>query len=128
LEENQHSGSYIPGQCNIGPEEIDRRKRNGYLGLAGMAIFIILDLNFHFPQIWKLLLIAPTVYALSGFVQARSKFCYAFGLLGLFSFTGKRIKVHDDLQVKQDRNKSLWLIAQIFIGSLIVTLAYYTLT
>ena len=128
MHETLNTPEYSPGTCNIGPEEIGRRIRNGYLGLAGMAIFIIVDLNFQLPQIWKLVLFAPTVYALSGFIQAKNRFCYLFGVLGLFSFSGKKVRVKDDLQLKQDRKKAIWLIAQILIGSSLITLAYYYLT
>ena len=93
-----------------------------------MAIFIVLDVNFHFPQIWKLVLFGPTVYAMSGFLQARQKFCFMYGIFGVFSFSGKRSRVKDDLQMKKDRNKAIWLIAQIFVGGMGVTLAYYCLT
>ena len=119
---------YIPGNCNIGPEETFKRLRIGYLGLAGMAIFIVLDLNFHFPQIWKLVLFGSRVYALSGFLQARQKFCFMYGIFGVFSFSGKRSRVRDSLQMKKDRNKAIWLIAQIFVGGMGVTLAYYCMT
>lgn len=122
------SAEYVPGNCNIGPEEIYRRRRIGYLGLAGMAIFIIIDINFQLQQIWKSVLFAPTVYALSGFLQARQKFCFMYGIFGIFSFSGKKSRVREDLQMKKDRTKALWLIAQIFIGSVVVTLVYYSLT
>ena len=128
VEESHTILEYIPGSCNIGPEEIYRRRRIGYLGLAGMAVFIIIDINFNLQQAWNLVLFAPTAYALSGFLQARQKFCFMYGIFGLFSFSGKRIRVRDDLQLKKDRRKALWLITQIFIGSLVVTLAYYGLT
>lgn len=119
---------YVPGNCNIGPEEINKRLRIGYLGLAGMAIFILLDVNFQFPHIWKLVLFAPTAYALSGFLQARQHFCFMYGIFGLFSISGKRVRVRDDLQLKKDRSKALWLVLQIFVGSTIITLAYYFLS
>ena len=121
---------YIPGQCNIGPEETSKRLRIGYLGLAGMAIFIVLDLNFHFPQIWKLALFGPTVYALSGFLQARNKFCFMYGVMGLSSISGRRIfsRTKDNAQLRKDRTKALWLVSQVFLGSLLITLLYYFFT
>ena len=121
---------YIPGQCNIGPEETFKRLRIGYLGLAGMAIFIVLDLNFHFPQIWKLVLFGPTVYALSGFLQARNKFCFMYGFMGLSSISGRRIfsRTKDNAQLRKDRTKALWLVSQVFLGSLLITLLYYFFT
>ena len=49
-----------------------------------MIIFIISAEVYAIPQIWKLALFAPTVYALSGFIQARNRFCFLFGFMGLF--------------------------------------------
>ncbi len=128
MHETLKPSEYIPGSCNIGPAEVNKRLRTGYLGLAMMAIFIILDINFHFPQVWKLALFAPTVYAFSGFLQARQRFCFLFGFLGLFSMAGKRSSVKDDQQKNKDRAKALWLVAQVFFGSVMVTLLYYVLT
>ena len=121
---------YIPGQCNIGPEETFKRLRIGYLGLAGMAIFIIVDLNLHLPQLWKLVLFAPSVYSLSGFLQARNKFCFMYGFMGLSSISGRRIfsRTKDNAQLRKDRTKALWLVSQVFLGSLLITLLYYFFT
>jgi hypothetical protein len=128
MQEEIKKDEYITGSCNIGPEEIYRRQRIGYLGLAGMVIFIIIDINFNLQPVWKLILFAPTVYALSGFLQARQKFCFLFGLIGIMSFSGKRSRIGDPIQLHGDRSKALRLVLQIFIGSSILTLAYYFLT
>ena len=130
VEESHTTLEYIPGNCNIGPEEIYRRRRIGYLGLAGMAIFIIIDLNFNFQQVWKLVLFAPTVYALSGFLQARQKFCFIYGFMGLSSISGRRYftKSKDNLMLRKDRTKALLLVAQVFFGALVITLLYYFLS
>ena len=119
---------YVPGNCNIGPAEIKRRYRIGYLGLFLMVVFIILAEVFQIPQLMKLFLFAPTFYALSGFLQARQRFCFLFGLVGIFSLTGKRSRVNNQEQKQKDRQKAIWLILQIFIGSLVITLLYYGLT
>jgi hypothetical protein len=119
---------YIPGHCNIGPKEIKKRFRIGYIGLAGMILFMLLAEVYHIPHVWKLALFAPTVYSLSGFLQARQKFCFLFGFVGVFNIKGKRSKVKDDLQRHKDRNKALWLVTQVVVGSMVITLLYYVLT
>jgi len=130
MQEVLTSAEYVPGNCNIGPEEIYRRRRIGYLGLAGMAIFIIIDINFNLPQVWKLVLFAPTVYALSGFFQARHKFCFLYGFMGLSSISGRRnfAKTKDNLMLRKDRTRALLLVAQVFFGSLLITVLYYFLS
>jgi hypothetical protein len=120
--------NYIPGKCNIGPDEIRKRFRIGYIGFALIVIFIILAEMYHIPQIWKLALFAPAVYAMSGFLQAFQRFCFAFGLFGVFSTSGRRARVGDALKIKKDRNKAFVLLTQVFISSLLVTLVYYFLT
>ncbi len=117
--------AYIPGQCNIGPEEIRKRNRIGYIGLALMIAFIIVAEVYQISQEWKLFLFAPTAYALSGFIQARHKFCFIFGYFGLFNTSGKRTRVIDGIQLHKDRLKALTIVGQIFTGSVIITLLYY---
>jgi len=128
LEEIQTTEAYVPGVCNIGPDEINKRLRIGYIGLALMIIFVISAGIFDFPPIWKLALFAPTTYAISGFLQARQKFCLMYGFFGLFGFEGKRSRVKDELQTKLDKSKALKLIGQIFFISAAITLLYYFFT
>lgn len=101
--------------------------RIGYIGLALMVLFIIGDLVFKFPRIWKLALFAPTVYSLSGFIQARNRFCFVFGFLGIFSFKGKKYKVGFDQRATSDRLNALWILVQIILGSIAITWLYYLL-
>jgi len=128
LKEKNIEGTYVSGQCNIGLDETRKRMRVGYKGLALMIIFIFLTEYFAFPQIWKLALFAPAVYAFSGFIQARHRFCFLYGFLGVFSIAGRKARVGDDLKIKKDRNKALGIVAQVLISSLLVTLVYYFLT
>jgi len=128
LSEKETNEAYIPGQCNIGPDEIRKRNRIGFIGLTLMIVFVIVAEVYQIPKGWKLLLFAPTAYALSGFIQARHKFCFIFGYFGLFNISGKRTKVKDAAQLRSDRLKALNIVAQIFTGSLLITLLYYFLS
>lgn len=127
MEEIHTTEAYVPGVCNIGPEEVNKRLRIGYIGLALMIIFIISARIFEFPPIWKLALFAPTVYAISGFLQARQKFCFLFGFYGLFSITGKRSRIQDATQHRKDRAMALRIVCQVVLGSGIISLLYYFL-
>jgi hypothetical protein len=77
---------YIPGVCNIGPDEIRRRKRAGWFGLAATfgvwAALLWLDA----PALWRLTLFFPATASAIGFVQAYKRFCVYFGLAALFNF------------------------------------------
>lgn len=118
---------YIPGVCNIGPIEIKRRLRNGYIGLGISLLFISVVMVFGLSQFWKIGLFFPIAFSLAGFLQARKKFCLLYGFFGLFSITGKRNTVHLDEQYRQDRNMALQLTFQVVIGSICITLLYYYL-
>lgn len=92
-----------------------------------MIIFIVSAEVFDIPSVWKLMLFVPTVYALSGFIQARNRFCFLFGFLGIFSFTGKRHRVGQEQQAGKDRLKAASILAQIILGSIVITGLYYFL-
>jgi hypothetical protein len=119
---------YVPGNCNIGPAEIKRRYRIGYLGLFLMTVFIVVAEVFHIPHMMKLFLFAPTFYALSGFFQAWQKFCFVYGWKGVFSIIGNRkySKVTDENRL-QDRSMAIRLVTRITLGSSLITLLYYFL-
>lgn len=122
-----YQNKYFPGQCNIGIDEITKRLRIGYAGLSIMIVFIIVFEIFQLPISYKFFLFIPSAYALSGFLQAQQKFCFLYGLMGLFSTTGKRQKIVQDDELGKDRMKALELILQVFLGSLLITLLYYYL-
>lgn len=128
LEESQTKEAYISGQCNIGPAEISRRMRMGYSGLAMMIVFIVIAEAVPLPQVWKFALFVPSAFALSGFLQARQRFCFLFGFFGIFSITGKRSKIENVDHLRKDRSKGFRLVSQIFLGSCILTLLYYFLS
>jgi NhaP-type Na+/H+ or K+/H+ antiporter len=105
---------YVPGACNIGPAEIRRRRRGGIASgamvLAGLAAAVALDL----PRPFRLVLAVPAGLSALGLLQAGSRFCAAFGLLGL-------VNVSDDLRARravadpaarlQDRRRSVRLLS-----------------
>lgn len=74
---------YRPGVCNIGPREIARRRRTGYLGLllAG-ALALALVVSGAAAET-RLLVAAPLFVGLLGLAQARARFCVAFAALGV---------------------------------------------
>jgi hypothetical protein len=95
-----------------------------------MILFILIAEIFRFPQPWKFLLFAPTFYALSGFLQARQKFCYVYGYKGVFSMTGRRnySRVKDDQYLQKDRSMAIQIVSRVTVVSSIITLLYYFLS
>jgi hypothetical protein len=100
---------YTAGRCNIGAAEIERRRRFGHLGLAvtlGLLIALVLA---DASREWRLLLFFPAAGAAVGYLQARLRFCAAFGLLGVFNFgrLGESRRVVDGQDLRRDRLMAL---------------------
>src|SRR5688572_990818 len=122
-----NSNTYIPGNCNLGSEEVKRRFRIGYFGLI-VSVFLIIALYLlNAPREWRLLLFIPAFYSLSGFIQAKNKFCYIYGFKNVFSLKGKRNFTRvTNLESKiQDRRKAFWIVTITLILSALVTMLFY---
>lgn len=114
---------YIAGACNIGPSEIKQRKRVAYSGaLVFMAISIWLIL-IDAPTAGRVMVFFPAVAATTGLIQARKRFCVAFGFMGVFNFekigNTHKIKVNEDL--KADRQYAVRLLLQSVLAAIALT-------
>ncbi|HEX9724488.1 MAG TPA: hypothetical protein VGC53_09440 [Vicinamibacteria bacterium] len=61
---------YLPGQRNIGPDEVRRRRRLGFIGAAASVLCFFLLLWADAPRFTRVLLSFPILMATLGFVQA----------------------------------------------------------
>lgn len=77
---------YVPGVCNIGLAEIQRRRNSGIAGAVGAAVVLAATLVTGAPKPFRVLTILPASVAASGFLQARMHFCAGFGMRGVFNF------------------------------------------
>lgn len=118
---------YIPGVCNIGPEEIKKRKQSGWIGLIATAVLWTLFIWFDVPAAWRLTLFLPAMMSATGFLQAYMHFCAYFGFASLFNFgnVGKTDSVQQAEFRAQDRRRA-WqiVIYSILIGLVASLLAY----
>ena len=115
------AGEYRAGVCNIGPEEIARRRMSGHLALAAtVALFAVLVL-VHAPAWTRLALVLTAGGAASGYLQAYFQFCAGFGSRGVYNFgpLGTVLAVASDA----DRAKDLRKATAIGIASLAIGLA-----
>ena len=80
---------YVPGTCNIGPEEIALRRRAGHVGLAVTAALGAGLLRSNLHPAWRLALALPAAGAASGYLQARQRFCANYGFRGLYNFESR---------------------------------------
>jgi hypothetical protein len=122
-------GEYIPGTCNIGPDEIKRRGKSAvFSALLAIAIIILL-LMIHVAHIWRLALFFPATSVGIGFQQWYNKFCVGFGLKGLFNFgeIGKTYSVEQKEYMEKDRKKARKMITIGIVFGLAIAILFYLL-
>lgn len=64
---------YAPGRRNIGPNEVRRRRRHGFVGAAASIVLFALLLWADAPRLTRILLALPLLVATLGFIQAASE-------------------------------------------------------
>ena len=109
--------TYAPGACNIGPEEIDRRRKAAVAGLVasvGFAAALIFGFGSAPGGLERLLVALPLTGAGIGWIQARRRFCMAYGLAGTFNLgtIGEMSRVTDQAALAADRRTALIIAAQ----------------
>jgi len=113
------NAAYQPGVCNIGPEEIARRRRAGHVGLLVTLAVLAVLVAVHAPPLARLIAILPAAGSASGYLQAWLKFCAGFGSRGIFNFgrLGETTAVDDADARARDRRRSRQIgLASLGIG------------
>ncbi len=89
--------AYQPGVCNIGTADVALRRRSGHLAAAATVGLLGALVVTRAPRVTRLLVAVPAASAASGYIQARSHFCAAYGSAGLYNFgaLGSRQTVAD---------------------------------
>ena len=111
-------------RCNIGPDEVARRRRSAIfasiLFLLAAAVIIAVDV----PPLARLLLWPVAAAVGVTWLQVASRFCVAFGALGVENFgrLGGQVRV-DGPQRAADRRRALQLIGEGVVIGLGLTLA-----
>jgi hypothetical protein len=102
---------YQPGVCNIGPDEIAKRRRTGHLGVIATVVTFLVLVALGVPPIARFLVAIPAALAASGYLQAYFKFCVAFGSAGVFNFGARGTTEHvaDPEARSRDRQRVLQL-------------------
>ena len=110
---------YVSGVCNIGQQEIKRRYQTAILGAALYLIFAIVG--------WGNFIFIPALIASVGFIQARKKFCVAFGLMGVFNFgaTGITQKVSGKKDLSEDRKYAVSVLTQSIILAAAISVPWF---
>ena len=119
------SPDYVAGSCNIGPSEIHRRYQVAITGGVLYTILAIALIASNQGTTTRLIAFAPAMLASVGYIQARNRFCFAYGLMGVFNFdqAGDVKKVKDPVALKADRTAALKIILKsLFSASLMTAL------
>lgn len=120
---------YIPGACNIGKKEIERRKKATIFSFALCVIFIAFMQWYEVEKIWRLLIIIPASSLGVSFQQWYFKFCVAFGIKGVFNFgdIGKTFSIDQKENFRKDRIKAWQMIGTGVGFGLLAGFVYYLL-
>ena len=118
--------TYVPGVCNIGPEEIARRRMIGWIFLVvTVALFVIL-FAAHANPWWRLFVFLPATASAAGFIQAHYKFCFGFASKGVFNLgvLGAVQTVTDLASGAKDRKAAAKILAySVAIGAIVALIA-----
>jgi hypothetical protein len=117
--------AYIPGVCNINHQEVAKRRKLGYIGTVAFVVLLALLLGFGANRYLRLVLVLPVALAISGFLQARNKFCVGFAAAGQQNATeGSQSAsvVTDSAALAFDKARARKMNLQTALYAVIVTL------
>jgi hypothetical protein len=113
-------GIYQAGVCNIGPAEMARRRRAGYLGIGVAIILAAVLFVVDAPAAARLLVAMPLAAGFSGLIQAHLRFCANYGWRGIRNLgsIGEAERVEDQASRAADRHKAVRVLAVSAAGGL----------
>ena len=114
---------YVAGSCNIGPSEIHRRYQVAIIGGVLYTILAIALFATDQKTSIRLITFAPAMLASVGFIQARSRFCFAYGLMGVFNFdaAGDVKKIKDPAALRADRAQAFKIVLKSLVSASLMT-------
>jgi hypothetical protein len=122
------SGSYVPGVCNIGKQEIAKRRRAGIAALAVAAALAILLVALDAPAAARWLLVIPVGLGAVGLLQARRRFCVQFAAMGISDSSDQGTqRVDDPVARAADRRTAIAIGLQSLAIALLVTVVFVVL-
>ncbi len=116
--------AYIPGMCNINHNEIKKRRNLGYIGGGIFLVGLIILLAFVSDRWVRVILFLPALLGVSGFLQARNKFCVGYagaGMQNASEGSSEASKIADEAALTADKQKSSQMNRQTFAISLALT-------
>ncbi len=123
------SSEYIAGSCNIGKGEIRRRQTVALVGLFLVFFSASTIIGTEQSRFARLSIFLPAMIFAVGFIQARKKFCLAYGFAGTFNFgkLGSISKVQSEADKKADRKTAIKIFVQSALLAVAITAVFFAL-
>jgi hypothetical protein len=126
MSSNSVSSEYIPGSCNIGKGEVQRRQ---FVAIIGLLFTITTGVGLSTTDAStsaKLTIFLPAMIFAIGFIQARKKFCLAYGFAGTFNFgkLGKISRVASAQDRRADQITALKILGQAVLLASAITATF----
>lgn len=105
--------TYIPGVCNIGPSEINRRKSKLKLAVALLLLSTIGYFMLALPAISFSIVACFATYMFILIFQLRQKFCIVFGWKSIYNFNdlkSRKEKVNEEAWRALDKKQTLKIV------------------
>lgn len=115
--------NYIPGMCNINPQEIAQRRMIGNIGLIITLILITLFVSFAIDAVFRVIVFIPAFLAATGYLQARNKFCVGYaGAKQHHADDGEVVTISDETALAADKKKARMINLHAITIAVLVTL------
>jgi len=120
---------YVAGICNIGDEEVKRRRRSGWAGLIISAMYLAVLAGIHVDPAWRFLVFFPAMVAASGFLQAHFHFCTGFAHAGVFNFgpVGDVHQIPDAASKQKDRKHGRLISFYALVIAVVIAVAAFVI-
>ena len=115
-------GSYRPGVCNIGPAEIERRRRSAIVSTGVTVVVAAVMFALGLPHPVRLLIGVLAAASIVGWLQVFLRFCVGFAKLGVFNFgrLGPMESVADPAAHRADMRRAGLMVGASLIGGLLI--------
>lgn len=114
--------NYVPGVCNINPQEIKKRRQAGHFGLAMTILLVAIALILHVSWVFRIVVIIPAFLSTIGYLQARNHFCVGYaGAKQQHADNGDVVTITDKDAIELDKRKTRSMNLQATIIAAAVT-------
>ncbi|MBS1263155.1 MAG: hypothetical protein MAG715_00325 [Methanonatronarchaeales archaeon] len=121
---------YRPGVCNIGRDQALWRYLIGAIGFSAAALYVYWFVGSGLPRLYLAAASFPLWVGLEGVLQARLRFCAAFGAMGVFDLRGSggtRGRVTEGEDHRRDVRRAIQIHVYSAAAAVVVTASLYLL-